>query len=164
MAVGRVFAQAHIGDHDDLKIRPPDGFDHLLDRCIHSPGSRPALVFAFGNAEENDAADALLLDGPAFFEGPIDRLLVDTGKRRNFFPDPCAGTDEHGIHQTGGCEHRFTYQRSDGLRPPQPPWPMLWIAHCCSPGSVRLEKKCTICSQRSRTEGFSASTATGNPA
>ena len=76
VAVVGVFAEADVGDDDEIEIRFADGFDGALDDAVCAGGAGAGGVFRFGKAEENDAGDAELFDFAAFFDELVDGLLV----------------------------------------------------------------------------------------
>ena len=58
VAVVGVFAEADIGDDDEVELGFADGFDGALNDAFLLAASLCRRVFRFGETEENDAGDA----------------------------------------------------------------------------------------------------------
>ena len=55
MSVVGVFAEAQVGDHQEIGRDLPGEPDRLLDDAVVAGGGRAACVFVLGDSEEDDA-------------------------------------------------------------------------------------------------------------
>ena len=72
MAVAGVFAVTDVGDDNDPLAFGLDGADRALDDAVGGVGSGGDFVFVFGDAEEDDGADAERLGFLTFLDGEVD--------------------------------------------------------------------------------------------
>ena len=98
VAVAGVFAEADVGDEDELL-----GGGGLLERAqallhdsVFVPCAGALFVFGFGQAEEQQAADAEAGGFFGFANGFIDGEIEDAGHGADGAADALAGTDKSG--------------------------------------------------------------------
>ena len=67
MAVAGVFAQAHVGDHEQIELRFANRFDRALHGAMRGSRLRAGLVLVFRQAEQNHAGNSQVRDFAALF-------------------------------------------------------------------------------------------------
>jgi len=94
MAVAGVFAVADVGNHQQPRRLAADSADGALhdSLVVIRPGGR--FVLGFGQAEEDDAADAERMDLGAFLHQFVDRKLVVAGHGADFAANALARARE----------------------------------------------------------------------
>ncbi len=107
MAVARVFAQANIGDDEQVELRFANGVDRALDGGVGIGGLGAGFVLVLGQAEENHGRDAEIGHFPALLDNLIRRLLIDARHRADFSADLAARAREHRIDEALGREARL---------------------------------------------------------
>jgi hypothetical protein len=100
--VVRVLAEADVGDDEELGQLALDGADRGLHWRFGIVGVRSDVVLVLGNAEEQDAVDAVGLRRCGFFDRFIDRQVADARHRGHFAADALALADEQRQHEHVG--------------------------------------------------------------
>ena len=108
VAVVGVFAEAQVGDHQEIGRDSPGDPDRLLNDPVIARGGRAACVFVLGDSEEEDRRDAQLGRFGDGFAEPVERELVLARHRRDFAPKVLAVINEQRIDQVVDGETRFT--------------------------------------------------------
>jgi hypothetical protein len=117
VAVAGVFAQADVGDEDEfLRGRGLlDGAQSLLHDAVFIPCAGALLVLGFGQAEEEQAAEAQSCRFFCFADGFIDGEVEDAGHGADGLAHGLAGADEQGVDQVAGLQSGFAHQGAQGL-------------------------------------------------
>jgi hypothetical protein len=82
----------------------------LLDDAVVVPGAGALLVFAFRQAEEQQAADAEAGGFFGFADRFVDGEVEDAGHGADCAADAFAGTEKEGVDQVAGLESGFAHQ------------------------------------------------------
>ena len=124
VAVIGVFAEAQVGDHQELGRDSPGDPDRLLDDAVIARGGRAACVFVLRDSEQEDRRDAQLGRFGDRFAEPVERELVLAGHRRDFTPEVLAVIDEKRIDQVVDGKTRFADQVAQSRMTAEAAWPM----------------------------------------
>ena len=90
MAVVRVLAHAHVGDHQQFRHCGFNRLDGLLDNAGVGISVLAEGVFFFRDPEEDDRRDTQLIDLFGLGHNMLDRLLIDAGHGDDLFFDVLA--------------------------------------------------------------------------
>ena len=117
VAVAGVLAEADVGDEDKLFCGCTllEGAKALLHDSVVVPGAGGLLVFAVGQAEEQQSADAEARGFFGFADGLVDGEIEDAGHGTDRVAHALAGADEERIDQVAGVERGFANQRAKRL-------------------------------------------------
>ncbi len=107
MSVVGVFAEAQVGDHQEIRRNLPGKADGLLDDAVVAGGGRAARVFVLRDAEEDDAGYTQFGDLGETFAQPVDRELILTRHRGNLAPEVSAVIDKQRVDQVERGELGF---------------------------------------------------------
>ena len=107
--MGRVLAQAGVGNHDQVGHGGFDGGGGLLDNAAVMPCARGIVIFIGRNAKQNDRRNAQIVDLLGFFDDLVDRKLKHPWHRLNFLSDRVARNRKQGVDQIAGGENRFAH-------------------------------------------------------
>ena len=113
VAVARVLAQAHVGDHEQVGVGVLDGPRGELDDALVVPGARALVVLVGRDAEEQHAGQPERARLARLGHGLRDRQALHAGHR----PDrraPAAllqaGLDEQRQDEVGGLQARLAHE------------------------------------------------------
>ena len=108
-----VFAQANVGNHHQLQLRP----SNRLDRALHHPGRRrkppTALILVLRNAEQNHRRNAQRFHFPALLDNLVRRLLVHARHRADLFAHAAARAHKHRVHEAPRREPRLAHHAAN---------------------------------------------------
>ena len=122
MSVRGVLAEAHVGQHQQAGHAALDRAHGGLDRRARDRDDfEPMASLCSGQAEEQDAGDAVLPRGGGLLDGLVHRQLEDARHRGDRPPDVVALADEERVDQAVGREPRFANQRPNRFGGPQAP-------------------------------------------
>ena len=107
----------------------PDGAQGLLHDAALFPCAGAFFVLGFGQAEEQQAAQAQAGRFFGFAHGFVDGEVEDAGHGADFAADAFAGTDKERIDQVAGLKDRFAHQGAHGIAAPKAAHPHLREAH-----------------------------------
>ena len=116
VAVAGVLAETDVGDEDQLPggVGAAQGAQGLLNDAAFFPCAGAVLVLGFGQAEEQEAAEAEAGGFFGFEDGFVDGEVEDAGHGADFFAYAFAGADEQGVDQVAGLKDRFAHQGAHG--------------------------------------------------
>ncbi len=117
VAVAGVLAEADVGDEDELLrgcglLERAQG---LLHDAVVFPCAGALLVFGFGQAEEQQAADAELCGLFGFAHGLVDGEVEDAGHGADWIAHAFAGADKERIDEVAGLQRGLAHQRAQRL-------------------------------------------------
>ncbi len=112
MAVIGVFAQAHIGDYQQIGNRLFDCTDGLLHDSFIQVSLAPDRVFVLRYAEQYHCGDSESVDFLAFAHRAIDRQLRDTGHGRDRLCLVFSRSDKERVDKISRLKRRFANQVS----------------------------------------------------
>ena len=107
LSVVGVFAQAEVGDHQDLGCDMLGDFDGLLHDPVITTGGRAVCVLLLWDAEEEDCRNAQLGRLDYGVTKPVQGDLKLAGHRRDFPAQVLAVINEERIDQIVSGEPRF---------------------------------------------------------
>ena len=107
VAVAGVFAQADVGDHEQIELGFANRFDRKLHRAGCRGGFRAGFVLVLGQAEKNHGGNAEVGDFAALFDDLIGRLLENARHGADFRAHFGARARKHRIDQAAGRKLRF---------------------------------------------------------
>ena len=116
VSVGRVLAEAHVGDDQQVRDLPLDRPDGALNRCLRVPGSRPRFVFAVGKAKEEHGTDAVASRAVRFRDGLVDGELKYPGHRGDLMSNPLPGPHKEWVDQLLWSQSRLADEITHGGR------------------------------------------------
>jgi hypothetical protein len=115
VAVGRVLAEAHVGDHQEVPALGANGADGLLDHAAVGIALGSQRILVFRQAEEDDAGDSQGLDLPRLSGGLIRREMEAAGKGGDLPAETDAGGHEKRIDQLPGADPVLADEGTEAL-------------------------------------------------
>ena len=115
VAVRGVFAQAHVGQHQQARHAALDRPHGGLHRRARIRRLRADRVLVLGQAEQQHAGDAQFLRRRRLLDRLVHRQLEDPRHRADRPADVAAFAHEHGIDQAVRRQPRLAHQRPDRL-------------------------------------------------
>jgi hypothetical protein len=115
VAVGRVLAQADVGDEHELRDALAERPERLLDGPVVVPGARPLIVLLLRDSEEQERRDAQFSALFGLGDGLLDREARE-GRQRVIRQR--LGRDEDRQHEVLQVEPRLTDKRPQSPCPP----------------------------------------------
>jgi hypothetical protein len=121
VAVAGVLAEADVGDEDQLfgGGRGFEGAQALLHDAVLVPCAGALLVLGFGQAEEQQAAEAEARGLFGLAHGFIDGEVEDAGHGADFAAHALAGAEKEGVDQVAGLDGGFAHQGPQGFAAPE---------------------------------------------
>ena len=123
VAVRGVFAEADVGDDDQMRHLALDRADGALHRRVGVGGFRAGRILAVGQAEEQHAEDAICLRRRRFLDGFVDRQVEDARHGADLAPYATAFADEERQDEAVGRQPRLAHEAADRLAAAQAPRP-----------------------------------------
>ena len=135
MAVVRVFAQAHVRPHEEVRQltleRPNRGGNQPV--VIVGATTPRVLVVGVGHSEEDDGPHTGLPGLGRLAHQRIDRQLVHARHGCHLAPDPVSGNDEERVHQVVRVQGMFSDQGAPTLCSAQAAGTIGWKHRGCFP-------------------------------
>ena len=116
-----VFAQAHVGDHEEIRVGLLQRADGELDDPLRVVGARAGLVLLARDAEQDHGADPGRLELCRLGDELGDREPLHARHRGHLVAHALAGDHEQRLHEVLGGEIRLAYQVAQCLRAPRAP-------------------------------------------
>ena len=107
-----VFAHAHVGHDQDVRVGPLDGARGLLDDAVLREIFLAERVFVRRHAEQDHRRDMQRGEFVDLAREVIDRLVIDARHRRDFLVDVAAMHHEQRVNEIGRAERRFAHHRA----------------------------------------------------
>ena len=104
VAVRGVLAQAHVGDHDQVRVRLLERAHGQLHDALVVVCARALLVLLGGEPEQQHGRDAELMGDARLLDGVGDREPLDARHRLDGRAAVGAELHEHRVHEMGGAE------------------------------------------------------------
>ena len=121
VAVGGVLAQAHVGDDQRVRARVLDRAGGELHDALVVPGAAALLVLVGGQAEQQHAGDAAVVQRPRLLSGGADRQAVDAGHGVDGRARRVLGQGhEQGLDQVPRREVGLAHEVAERAGAPQP--------------------------------------------
>ena len=116
VAVVGVFAQADIGDHDEIELGFANAIDGTLDDAVLLQRTFATRILCFRQSEKDDAGNSEAFYSAAVFDDAVGGLLKDSWHRADFLANGSSRAHEHGIHKACGRETRFANETAKEFR------------------------------------------------